>query len=56
MKVDVETMTLQAPSRFEKAPRPTVHTGIGDALRQAFDLNGEARVFDKFEDLLARLN
>jgi hypothetical protein len=56
MKVNGETMTLQSPRRFEKAPRPAVHAGIGDALRQAFDLNGEARAFGKFEDLLRRLN
>ena len=56
MEVNGETMTLQSPRRFEKAPRPAVHSGVGEALRQAFDLNGEARAFDKFEDLLDRLN
>jgi hypothetical protein len=56
MEVDGRTMTLQSPRRYQKAPRPAVNAGIGNALRQAFDMNGEARVFDKFQDLLDRLN
>ena len=42
--------------RFVKVAPPKVHAGIGDALRQAYDMNGEARRFDKFQDLLDRLN
>jgi hypothetical protein len=41
--------------RFIKVAPPTVHAGIGSALRQAFDMNGEARSFTKFQDLLDRL-
>lgn len=56
MEINGETMTLQSPRQFECAPRPAVHAGVGDALRQAFDLNGDAKVFDQFQDLLDRLN
>ncbi len=42
--------------RFIKVAPPTVHAGIGNALRQAFDMNGEARSFAKFQDLLDRLD
>ncbi|MGE0178324.1 MAG: hypothetical protein AB7O91_00715 [Sphingomonas sp.] len=50
-----KTMILQSPRRFVKAAPPAVHAGVGDALRQAFDLNGEARSFAKFQDLLDQL-
>lgn len=40
---------------FVKVPPPTVHAGIGDALRQAFEMNGKARDFSQFQDLLDRL-
>lgn len=40
---------------FVKVAPPTVHAGIGDALRQAFTMNGEARSSTKFQDLLDRL-
>ena len=42
--------------RFVRVVVPSVHSGIGAALRQAYDMNGQARVFDKFQDLLDRLN
>ena len=42
--------------RFVKVAPPTVHAGIGDALRQAFHMDGETRSLTKFEDLLARLD
>ena len=42
--------------RFVKVAPPTVHAGIGDALRHAFHMDGEMRSLKKFEDLLARLN
>ena len=51
-----KVMAANPPRRFVKVARPTVHAGIGDALRQAFHLNGEARSLGKFEDLLARLD
>lgn len=41
--------------RFVKVPSPTVHAGIGDALRHAFDMNGKARDFSPLQDLLDRL-
>ena len=42
--------------RFVKVAAPTVHAGVGNALRQAFAMNGEVRSLDSFEDLLARLD
>ena len=41
--------------RFVKVAPPSVHAGIGDALRQAFHMDGEIRSLRKFEDLLERL-
>ena len=41
--------------RFVKVAPPTVHAGIGDALRQAFHMDVETRSLAKFEDLLQRL-
>ena len=48
-------MMLQTPRRFVRAAPPAVHAGVGDALRQAFDMNGEAGNFSKFQALLDRL-
>ena len=48
-------MVEGAPRHFVKVAPPTVHAGIGDALRHAFGMNGEARALQKFEDLLSRL-
>lgn len=42
--------------RFVKVAPPTVHAGIGDALRHAYHMDGETRSLKKFEDLLARLS
>ena len=42
--------------RYVKVAPPTVHAGVGDALRQAFRMDGEIRSLKPFEDLLARLN
>jgi hypothetical protein len=42
--------------RFVKVAPPTVHAGVGNALRQAFAMNGEIRSLSAFEDLLARLD
>jgi len=42
--------------RFVKVAPPTVHAGVGDALRQAFQMDGELRSLKPFEDLLARLD
>ncbi|HTU10304.1 MAG TPA: hypothetical protein VMG08_05330 [Allosphingosinicella sp.] len=35
---------------------PTVHAGVGDALRQAFRMDGEIRSLKPFEDLLRQLD
>lgn len=41
--------------RFVRVAPPTVHAGIGNALRHAYQMDGELRSLKKFEDLLARL-
>jgi len=48
-------MTAWAARRFIKVAPPTVHAGIGDALRHAYQMDMEARSHTKFEDLLLRL-
>ena len=45
-----------ASRRYVKVAPPTVHAGLGEALREAFRMNGEARSLKKFEDLLDRLD
>ena len=42
--------------RYVKVAPPTVHAGVGDALRQAFRMDGEIRSLLRFEDLLERIN
>jgi hypothetical protein len=42
--------------RYVKVAPPTVHAGVGNALRQAFRMDGEIRSLQPFEDLLARLD
>ena len=42
--------------RFVKVAPPTVHAGVGNALRQAFAMDGEIRSLRSFEELLARLD
>jgi len=42
--------------RFVTVAPPTVHAGVGDALRRAFRLEGELRSIEPFRDLLARLD
>jgi hypothetical protein len=42
--------------RYVKVAPPTVHAGVGDALRQAFRMDGEIRSLKAFEQLLARLD
>jgi len=41
--------------RYVKVAPPTVHAGVGDALRRAFRIDGEPRSLQRFEDLLERL-
>lgn len=48
---------LNASSRrFVKVNPPTVHAGVGIALREAFQVDCETRSLEPFEDLLARLD
>lgn len=42
--------------RFVKVAPPTVHAGVGNALREAYAMDGELRSLKQFEDLLARLD
>lgn len=42
--------------RFVRVVPPTIHAGVGNALRQAFRMDGELRSLTPFEDLLARLD
>ena len=42
--------------RFVKVAPPTVHAGVGNALRQAFAMDNEIRALDSFEDLLSKLD
>jgi hypothetical protein len=49
-------MTNASERRFVKVAPPTVHAGVGNALRQAFQMDGEVRSLKMFEDLLARLD
>ena len=48
-------MTPWAARRFVRVAPPTVHAGVGEALRQAFHMDGELRSLKPFEDLLAQL-
>ncbi|MGQ0558279.1 MAG: hypothetical protein ACT4OE_01640 [Sphingosinicella sp.] len=49
---EVRTWTTR---RFVKVAPPTVHAGIGDALRHAYHMDGENRSLKNFEELLSRL-
>jgi hypothetical protein len=51
-----EAMVEASARRFVKVAPPTVHAGVGNALRQAFAMDGEVRSLTPFEDLLARLD
>ena len=42
--------------RYVKVAPPTVHAGVGNALREAFAMDGEMRCLAKFEELLAKLD
>ena len=51
-----EAMVQASARRFVKVAPPTVHAGVGNALRQAYAMDGEVRSLAMFEDLLARLD
>ena len=50
-----EAMMQASTRRFVKVAPPTVHAGVGNALRQAYAMDGEIRSLKAFEVLLARL-
>jgi hypothetical protein len=52
----MQALADNIPRRFVKVAPPTVHGGIGDALRQAFRMEGELRSRRRFEELLASLD
>lgn len=56
MNASKEAMTDLSCRRFVKVAPPTVHAGIGDALREAYALNRDQRSLEPFADLLARLD
>ena len=56
LKASQDAMATPANKRFVKVAPPTVHAGVGNALRQAFQLDGETRSLKSFEDLLSRLD
>ena len=49
-------MVHASARRFVKVAPPTVHAGVGNALRQAYAMDGEIRSLKIFEDLLAKLD
>src|SRR5579875_2512043 len=51
-----EAMMQASSRRFVKVAPPTVHAGVGNALRQAYAMDGEIRSLKMFEELLARLD
>ena len=51
-----EAMVNASSRRYVKVAPPTVHAGVGNALREAFAMDGEVRSLKMFEDLLARLD
>lgn len=42
--------------RYVKVAPPTVHAGVGDALRQAFRMDGQIRSLRPFDELLRQLD
>jgi hypothetical protein len=51
-----EAMSHDPSRRFVKVAPPTVHAGIGNALREAFAMDGETRSLTAFENLLSQLD
>jgi hypothetical protein len=49
-------MVIASPRRFVKVAPPTVHAGVGNALREVFAIDGEMRSLRNFQDLLAQLD
>lgn len=53
---DHHDSTSASRRNFVKVAPPTVHAGLGNALRNAFQLDAETRSLRGFEDLLGRLD
>lgn len=51
-----EAMVNASSRRFVKVAPPTVHAGVGTALREAFAVDGEMRSLTMFDELLAKLD
>ena len=51
-----EAMVNASSRRFVKVAPPTVHAGVGNALREAFAMDSEMRSLASFEELLAKLD
>jgi hypothetical protein len=51
-----EAMVNASSRRYVKVAPPTVHSGVGNALRDAFAMDGEIRSLKIFEELLAKLD
>ena len=51
-----EAMVNASERRFVKVAPPTVHAGIGSALRHAFAMEDERRTLSDFEELLSKLD
>ena len=49
-------MVNASSRRYVKVAPPTVHSGVGNALRDAFAMDGEIRSLKIFEELLAKLD
>lgn len=56
MKSELNDMHQVARKRFVKVAPPTVHAGVGNALRQAYRIDTETRSLGAFEDLLRQLD
>jgi hypothetical protein len=56
MNASEMAMAEATTRRFVKVAPPTIHAGIGNALRHAYSMDGELRSLKKFEELLARLD
>src|SRR5258708_59846 len=49
-------MASTSTRRFVKVAPPTVHAGVGEALRRAYRMDGELRSLNPFDELLDRLD
>lgn len=53
---DHRDRTSDRRRNFVKVAPPTVHAGIGNALREAFQMDNELRSLRGFEDLLGKVD